>query len=140
MKKINFPFAQKQKGAVTVLVALTLPVLVGAAALAVQGAFGMQTAASGVCIQHVNSARAQAQKPRQSLRDLVRQRFGRVVMPNGVMNQGQTLVTPGPLFVVRLGFLEVSHHRGQVTTLLSQAGIDPGDTDLLFVMPSEPVA
>lgn len=39
MKKINFPFAQKQKGAVTVLVALTLPVLVGAAALAVDLAY-----------------------------------------------------------------------------------------------------
>lgn len=39
MKKINFPFAPKQKGAVTVLVALTLPVLVGAAALAVDLAY-----------------------------------------------------------------------------------------------------
>ncbi len=37
-------------------------------------------------------------------------------------------------------FNHQTHHRGQVTTLLSQAGIDPGDTDLLFVMPSEPVA
>lgn len=39
MKKINFPFVQKQKGAVTVLVALTLPVLVGVAALAVDLAY-----------------------------------------------------------------------------------------------------
>lgn len=39
MKKITFPFAPKQKGAVTVLVALTLPVLVGAAALAVDLAY-----------------------------------------------------------------------------------------------------
>lgn len=37
-------------------------------------------------------------------------------------------------------FNHQTHHRGQVTTLLSQAGIDPGDTDLLFVLPSEPVA
>lgn len=37
-------------------------------------------------------------------------------------------------------FNHQTHHRGQVTTLLSQAGIDPGDTDLLFVMPSEPAA
>ena len=37
-------------------------------------------------------------------------------------------------------FNHQTHHRGQVTTLLSQAGIDPGDTDLLFVMPSAPVA
>jgi Flp pilus assembly protein TadG len=39
MKQVIFPFAQKQKGAVTVLVALTLPVLVGAAALAVDLAY-----------------------------------------------------------------------------------------------------
>lgn len=39
MKKITFPFVQKQKGAVAVLVALTLPVLVGAAALAVDLAY-----------------------------------------------------------------------------------------------------
>jgi Flp pilus assembly protein TadG len=39
MKKINFPFVQKQTGVVTVLVALTLPVLVGAAALAVDLAY-----------------------------------------------------------------------------------------------------
>jgi len=28
------------------------------------------------------------------------------------------------------------HHRGQVTTLLSQAGLDMGDTDLMTIVPS----
>lgn len=30
-------------------------------------------------------------------------------------------------------FNHQTHHRGQVTTLLSQRGIDPGDTDLMFL-------
>ena len=37
-------------------------------------------------------------------------------------------------------FNHQTHHRGQVTTLLSQAGVDPGDTDLVILIPSEPVA
>lgn len=32
-------------------------------------------------------------------------------------------------------FNHQTHHRGQVTTLLSQAGVDPGVTDLLMLIP-----
>jgi uncharacterized damage-inducible protein DinB len=32
-------------------------------------------------------------------------------------------------------FNHQTHHRGQVTTLLSQAGVDPGVTDLLLLIP-----
>lgn len=32
-------------------------------------------------------------------------------------------------------FNHQTHHRGQVTTLISQAGIDPGVTDLLMLIP-----
>jgi uncharacterized damage-inducible protein DinB len=31
-------------------------------------------------------------------------------------------------------FNHQTHHRGQVTTLLSQRGIDPGDTDLMLLL------
>jgi len=34
-------------------------------------------------------------------------------------------------------FNHQTHHRGQVSTLLSQAGIDIGDTDLLALIPDE---
>lgn len=34
-------------------------------------------------------------------------------------------------------FNHQTHHRGQITTLLSQAGIDVGVTDLLAIIPSE---
>jgi uncharacterized damage-inducible protein DinB len=34
-------------------------------------------------------------------------------------------------------FSHQSHHRGQVTTLLFQAGIDPEATDLLVMMMEE---
>lgn len=34
-------------------------------------------------------------------------------------------------------FNHQTHHRGQVTTLLFQAGIDPGVTDLLVLVPQE---
>jgi uncharacterized damage-inducible protein DinB len=34
-------------------------------------------------------------------------------------------------------FNHQTHHRGQVTTLLSQAGIDIVDTDLVFLIPSQ---
>ena len=34
-------------------------------------------------------------------------------------------------------FNHQTHHRGQVTTLLSQAGVDVGVTDLLALMPNE---
>ncbi|MBV7550571.1 DinB family protein [Pseudomonas sp. PDM26] len=33
-------------------------------------------------------------------------------------------------------FNHQTHHRGQVTTLLSQAGVDIGDTDLVVLIPS----
>lgn len=35
-------------------------------------------------------------------------------------------------------FNHQTHHRGQVTTLLSQAGVDVGSTDLLALIPNEP--
>ncbi|WP_260618843.1 DinB family protein [Pseudoxanthomonas mexicana] len=34
-------------------------------------------------------------------------------------------------------FNHQTHHRGQVTTLLSQAGVDVGVTDLLALLPDE---
>ncbi len=34
-------------------------------------------------------------------------------------------------------FNHQTHHRGQVTTLLSQLGVDPGTTDLLAILPDE---
>ena len=37
-------------------------------------------------------------------------------------------------------FNHQTHHRGQATTLLSQAGIDVGVTDLLALIPQEPAA
>jgi uncharacterized damage-inducible protein DinB len=37
-------------------------------------------------------------------------------------------------------FNHQTHHRGQVTTLLSQAGVDVGVTDLLALIPNETVA
>ena len=37
-------------------------------------------------------------------------------------------------------FNHQTHHRGQVTTMLSQAGVDVGVTDLLAVIPNEPTA
>ncbi|RON09141.1 damage-inducible protein DinB [Pseudomonas brassicacearum] len=39
--------------------------------------------------------------------------------------------------VVMHFFNHQTHHRGQVTTLLSQAGVDVGDTDLVLLIPSE---
>lgn len=35
-------------------------------------------------------------------------------------------------------FNHQTHHRGQVTTLLSQAGVDVGSTDLVALIPCEP--
>lgn len=43
-----------------------------------------------------------------------------------------THTRPAWLLVSHL-FNHQSHHRGQVTTLLSQRGIDPGDTDLMLM-------
>jgi len=37
-------------------------------------------------------------------------------------------------------FNHQTHHRGQVTTLLFQAGVDPGPTDLLVLVPAEGTA
>ena len=37
-------------------------------------------------------------------------------------------------------FNHQTHHRGQVTTLLSQAGVDVGATDLMVLIPNEYVA
>ncbi|WP_417586079.1 DinB family protein, partial [Nitrincola sp.] len=35
-------------------------------------------------------------------------------------------------------FNHQTHHRGQVSTLLSQAGVDIGVTDLMVQIPEEP--
>lgn len=51
--------------------------------------------------------------------------------------------TKGQRFVKNFGYLlqhffnHQTHHRGQVSTLLSQAGVDVGVTDLLICIPSE---
>lgn len=34
-------------------------------------------------------------------------------------------------------FNHQSHHRGQVTTLLTQSGVDVGVTDMLYLIPNE---
>ncbi len=49
-----------------------------------------------------------------------------------------TVVNPAPRvspfwFALMHFFNHQTHHRGQVTTLLSQAGIDPGVTDLMWL-------
>jgi uncharacterized damage-inducible protein DinB len=38
-------------------------------------------------------------------------------------------------YLINTLFLHQVHHRGQITTLLSQAGIDFGDTDLIEIIP-----
>lgn len=43
-----------------------------------------------------------------------------------------TRIRPAWLLVTHL-FNHQTHHRGQVTTLLSQFGVDPGDTDLMLM-------
>ncbi|WP_432473005.1 DinB family protein [Amphritea sp. HPY] len=49
--------------------------------------------------------------------------------------------TKGKAFVKPFGFLvqhlfnHQTHHRGQISTLLSQSGVDPGVTDLLMLIP-----
>ncbi len=35
-------------------------------------------------------------------------------------------------------FNHQTHHRGQITTLLFQAGVDPGVTDLMTIIPDQP--
>ena len=51
--------------------------------------------------------------------------------------------TKGQLFVKNVGFLlqhffnHQTHHRGQVSALLSQVGADVGVTDLLMSIPDE---
>jgi len=50
---------------------------------------------------------------------------------------GLTRTVPRAVLVTHL-FNHQTHHRGQVTTLLSQAGVDPGATDLPFMPPFSP--
>lgn len=51
--------------------------------------------------------------------------------------------TKGEPFFKKLGYLiqhffnHQTHHRGQISTLLSQSGVDLGITDLLFLIPNE---
>ncbi len=49
---------------------------------------------------------------------------------SGITKSNRTC--PAWLLVAHL-FNHQAHHRGQVTTLLSQQGIDPGDTDLMLM-------
>ncbi|HZW22023.1 DinB family protein [Noviherbaspirillum sp.] len=49
---------------------------------------------------------------------------------SGITRSNRT--RPAWLLVTHL-FNHQTHHRGQVTTLLSQHGIDPGDTDLMLM-------
>ena len=44
----------------------------------------------------------------------------------------------GPVFVAIAHFFNhQTHHRGQLTTLLMQRGIDPGVTDLMWIAQQE---
>jgi len=43
-------------------------------------------------------------------------------------------------FAVQHFFNHQTHHRGQLTTLLMQAGVDPGVTDLMWLPGMEPLA
>ncbi|MCE1236714.1 MAG: DinB family protein [Hyphomicrobiales bacterium] len=49
--------------------------------------------------------------------------------------RGETFTKPFGLLCVHL-FNHQTHHRGQATTLLSQAGVDVGTTDFLAFIPS----
>jgi uncharacterized damage-inducible protein DinB len=56
-----------------------------------------------------------------------------------------SVVNPGPRrypfwFAVTQFFNHQTHHRGQLTTLLSQRGIDPGVTDLIWLPEFQPPA
>ncbi|MEO8367553.1 MAG: DinB family protein [Pseudoxanthomonas sp.] len=64
--------------------------------------------------------------------------------PEGGWNHALSYTnTRGERFHKRMDFLMLhffnhqTHHRGQVTTLLSQAGVDVGETDLRVLLPDE---
>ena len=52
-------------------------------------------------------------------------------------NEGRMFDDAMPMLLTHF-FNHQTHHRGQVTTLLSQAGIDPGVTDLIARLPQAP--
>lgn len=47
-------------------------------------------------------------------------------------SRGETLKNPVSIILLHW-FNHQTHHRGQVTTLLSQQGVDPGLTDLIYI-------
>lgn len=52
---------------------------------------------------------------------------------------GKTRTTPRSLAVTHM-FNHGTHHRGQITTMFSQMGIDPGVTDMAFIEPVSALA
>lgn len=60
----------------------------------------------------------------------------RLAAPLVFMRRGQKLETPLWEAVAHV-FNHQTHHRGQVTTLLSQQGCDPGVTDLFWMLREE---
>lgn len=61
----------------------------------------------------------------------------RLAAPLVFMRRGQPQQSPLWWSVTHL-FNHQTHHRGQITTLLSQLGIDPGVTDLIAMLRQEP--
>ncbi|MEZ5920088.1 MAG: DinB family protein [Parvularculaceae bacterium] len=81
-----------------------------------------------------------------SSRQVMDQTIVRFITETRERDYAQTLtytISSGDVFHKNFGgvlqhlFNHQTHHRGQVTTLLSQAGIDPGPTDLLVLLPEE---
>lgn len=59
--------------------------------------------------------------------------------PDTVLEYTSMAGTPGRRHLQALAihlFNHQTHHRGQATTLLKQAGVDPGETDLLALIPT----
>jgi uncharacterized damage-inducible protein DinB len=54
-------------------------------------------------------------------------------------SSGVTMEHPGWWAVTHF-FNHQTHHRGQVTTLMMQAGVDPGSTDLIAMLRDEAIA
>jgi uncharacterized damage-inducible protein DinB len=61
----------------------------------------------------------------------------RLAMPLTYANTKGAIFTRGTQGLLTHLFNHQTHHRGQVTTLLSQAGVDVGVTDLLMLVPEE---
>lgn len=63
----------------------------------------------------------------------------RLAAPLVFMRRGQPQRSPLWWSVVHL-FNHQTHHRGQITTLFSQLGCDPGVTDMIAMLRQEPVS